>query len=80
MEIWLWTYTWSNGEADDCLVKGTFSPELLLRAIQYAFDRGKVQLAQVRDSALKSPRLRAEFLAKISHEIRTPSASEILGR
>lgn len=62
-----------NG-ADDFLVKGTFRADSLLRSIGYAIDRklGREELAQARDSALESARLRAEFLTKMSHEISTP--------
>ena len=60
--------------AQDYLVKGLFDGGLLSRSLLYAIERARFreELEKARDDALQAAKLKSEFLAIISHEMRTP--------
>jgi signal transduction histidine kinase len=60
--------------AQDYLVKGLFDGGLLSRSLFYAIERARFreELEKARDDALQAAKLKSEFLAIISHEMRTP--------
>ncbi len=60
--------------AQDYLVKGLLDGEMLSRSLFYAIERARFryELERARDDALQAAKLKSEFLAIISHEMRTP--------
>lgn len=60
--------------AQDYLVKGLYDGGLLNRSLFYAIERARFrrELERARDEALQAAKLKSEFLAVISHEMRTP--------
>jgi signal transduction histidine kinase len=59
--------------AEEYLVKGTFSTEILVRTIRFAIECRQLreELARARAAALVTAQARSEFLANLSDEIRT---------
>jgi signal transduction histidine kinase len=60
--------------AQDYLVKGLFDGGVLGRTLFYAIERARLreELMKARQDALQAAKLKSEFLALISHEMRTP--------
>ncbi len=60
--------------AQDYLVKGLYDGGLLSKSLFYAIERARFreELMKARDDALQAAKLKSEFLAIISHEMRTP--------
>jgi signal transduction histidine kinase len=63
--------------AQDFLMKGGFDPELLAKTLRYAIERKNVlnsldESQRARKVAEESARMKENFIASISHEMRTP--------